>query len=113
MAMPIGGETKISRVVSEQRPHLSNNIQESPYVKDKDWAREQGLTSVAGIPMIVEDRSVGALVVFSRKPIDEDDIHNILSVSDSIAVAIERNRAEEAALASERERKIIRVEVST
>ncbi|MBW2657668.1 MAG: transporter substrate-binding domain-containing protein, partial [Deltaproteobacteria bacterium] len=68
-SLPIGGDTKISRVVSEKRPHISNSIQDSPFIKDKDWAREQGLTSFAGIPMVVEDRSVGALVVFSRDAI--------------------------------------------
>ena len=100
--MPIGGDTKISRVVLEQRPHMSNSIQDDPYVKDKDWAREQGLTSFAGIPMIVEGRSNGALVVFSREALQEDTINTILSISDSIAVAIERQRAREAALASEK-----------
>ena len=100
--LPIGGDTKISRVVSEKRLHMSNNIQDSPYIKDKDWAREQGLTSYAGIPMVVEGRSVGALVLFSREVIQKDTMPTISSIADSIAVAIERNRAEETALASER-----------
>ncbi|MDJ0830587.1 MAG: transporter substrate-binding domain-containing protein [Desulfobacterales bacterium] len=93
--LPIREDTKISRVVAEQKPHISTNIQESPYVKDKDWARSQGLTSFAGIPMIVEDRSVGAMVLFSREAIQEDTVHTILSVADSIAVAIERKKMEE------------------
>ncbi len=93
--MPMGGETKIGRVVAEKRPQVSNSIQDSLYIKDKDWARDQGLTSFAGIPMIVEGRAVGAMVVFSREAIQEDVVNTILSVSDSIAVAIERNRAEE------------------
>jgi PAS domain S-box-containing protein len=100
--VPIGGDTKIGRIVAEQQPQMSNNIQESPYVEDKEWAREQGLTSFAGIPMIVEGRSVGALVLFSHEPIQEDTMPTILSTADSIAVAIERNHAEETALASER-----------
>ncbi|MBW2566933.1 MAG: transporter substrate-binding domain-containing protein, partial [Deltaproteobacteria bacterium] len=106
-SMPIGGDSKISRVVFEQRPHISNSIQNSPYLKDKDWAREQGLTSFAGIPMIVEGRSVGALVVFSREAIQEDTIHTILSVTDSIAVAIERNRAEETVRESEEKYRLL------
>ena len=100
--MPIGGDTKIGRVVSEQKPHMSNSIQDDPYVKDKDWAREQGLTSYAGIPMVVEGRSVGALVMFSREAIQGDTRRTILSIADSIAVAVERSRAEEAVLISER-----------
>jgi len=93
--LSIGGDSKISRIVSEQRPHMSNSIHESSYIKDKDWAREQGFTAFAGIPMVVEKRSVGAMVAFSRDPIDGDTVNTLLSVSDSIAVAIERNRAEE------------------
>ena len=99
--MPMGGETKIGRVVAEKRPQVSNSIQDSLYIKDKDWARDQGLTSFAGIPMIVEGRAVGAMVVFSREAIQEDVVNTILSVSDSIAVAIERNRAEEVLKESE------------
>ena len=93
--LPIGGGSKISRVVSEQRPSVSNNIPENPYVADKEWAREQGLTAFAGIPMIVEGRSVGAMVAFSREPIDEDTVNTLLSVADSIAMAIERKKDEE------------------
>ncbi len=93
--LPIGGDSKISRIASEQQPHISNSIQESSYIKDKDWAREQGLTAFAGIPMVVEKRSVGAMVAFSRDPIDGDTVNTLLSAADSIAVAIERNRAEE------------------
>ena len=101
-SLPIGGDTIISRVVSEKRPHISNNIQDDPYIEDKAWAREQGLTSFAGIPMVVEGRSVGAFVLFSRDTIQEDTSRIILSIADSIAVAVERNRAEETVLASER-----------
>ena len=93
--LPIDGDSKIIRIASEQRTHISNNIQESSYIKDKDWAREQGLTAFAGIPMVVEKRSVGAMVAFSRDPIDGDTVNTLLSAADSIAVAIERNRAEE------------------
>ena len=100
--MSIGDDTKIGRVVSEQKPHMSNSIQDDPYVKDKGWAKEQGLTSYAGIPMVVDGRSVGAFVLFSRDTIQEDTGRTILSIADSMAVAVERNRAEEAVLASER-----------
>ena len=100
--MSMGGDTKIGRVVFEQQPHISNSIQDDPYVKDKDWAREQRLTSYAGIPMVVEGRSIGALVVFSRDAIQEDTSRTLLSIAGSIAVATERNRAEETILASER-----------
>ena len=93
--LTVGGDSKISRIVFEQCPCTSNSIQDSPYVADKEWAEEQGLTAFAGIPMIVEERSVGAMVVFGCEPIDEDTVNTLLSVADSIAVAIERNRAEE------------------
>ncbi|MFC1857022.1 transporter substrate-binding domain-containing protein [Thermodesulfobacteriota bacterium] len=105
--LPIGGDTKIGRVVDEKRPQVSNSIQDSPYVKDKDWAREQKLKSVAGIPMIVEGRAVGALVVFSRETIQKDTINTILSVGDSIAVAIDRTRAEETVRESEERNRLL------
>lgn len=93
--LPIGGDSKIGRVVFEQRPNTSNDIQDNPYVKDKEWAKEKGLTAFAGIPMIVDGQAVGAMVAFSREPIDGDTVNSLLSVGDSIAVAIKRNRAEE------------------
>jgi ABC-type amino acid transport substrate-binding protein/signal transduction histidine kinase/CheY-like chemotaxis protein len=93
--LPIGGDSKMSRIVFEQTPVTSNNIQDSPYVAEKEWAAEKGLTAFAGIPMVVEGRSVGALVAFSTEPIEKDTVKTLLSIADSIAVAIERNRAEE------------------
>jgi PAS domain S-box-containing protein len=94
--LPIGGNSKISRIVFEQSPVTSNNLQDSPFVAEKEWAAEKGLTAFAGIPMVVEGRSLGALVAFSTEPIEKDTVNTLLSIADSIAVAIERKRAEEA-----------------
>ena len=40
-----------------------------PNVGDPEWVRAERITSFAGYPLIVEDRVVGVMAMFSRAPL--------------------------------------------
>jgi PAS domain S-box-containing protein len=107
------GRFKIGLIAAERRPHLTNAVVGDPRVGDQEWAAREGMVSFAGYPLLVEDRLVGVLAMFSRSPLPEDTLEALASVSNVIAQGIERKRAEEtlAGLLSEREQTI--EEVST
>jgi PAS domain S-box-containing protein len=107
------GRFKIGLIAAERRPHLTNAVVGDPRVGDQEWAAREGMVSFAGYPLLVEDRLVGVLAMFSRSPLPEDTLEALASVSNVIAQGIERKRAEEtlAELLSEREQTI--EEVST
>jgi PAS domain S-box-containing protein len=107
------GRFKIGLIAAERRPHLTNAVVGDPRVGDQEWARREGMVAFAGYPLLVEDRLVGVLAMFSRAALPEDTLEALSSVANVIAQGVERRRAEEALeeLLSEREQAL--EEVST
>lgn len=107
------GQFKIGLIAAERKPHLTNSVVGDPRVGDQEWAEREGMVAFAGYPLLVEDRLVGVLAMFSRAALPEDTLEALSSVANVIAQGIERRRAEEvlAQLLSEREQAL--EEVST
>ena len=95
------GQYKIGLIASERQPHLTNTVIGDPRVGDQEWAKREGMVAFAGYPLLVQDRLVGVMAMFARQPFTEFVRHALATVADSIAVAIERKRAEEALRPSE------------
>lgn len=89
------GEYKIGLIAQEQRPHLTNDVPNDPRVSDKEWARREGMLAFAGYPLLVEGRTVGVLAMFARDAVTERALRALGAVADGIALAIDRDRAEE------------------
>jgi PAS domain S-box-containing protein len=107
------GKFKIGLIAAEREAHLTNSVAGDPRVGDQEWARRERMVAFAGYPLLVEDRLVGVLAMFSRATLPEDTLEALASVANVIAQGIERKRAEEALneLLSEREQAL--EEVST
>jgi PAS domain S-box-containing protein len=95
------GQLKIGLIAEERRAHLTNSVQTDPRVSDKAWAEREGMVAFAGYPLIVEDRIVGVMAMFSRHILLPDTLETIGSIADSIAQGIERKRSQEALRRSE------------
>ncbi len=95
------GELKIGLIAKEKRPHLTNDVINDPRIDDKTWARKEGMVAFAGYPLVVDDRMVGVLALFSRAPLAGTLLDTLASAADSIAQNIERKRAEESLRRSE------------
>lgn len=88
------GRFKIGLIAEERTPHLSNDVPNDPRVGDKEWARREGMVAFAGYPLLVEGRAVGVLAMFARRSLPERTLGALGAISDGIALAIARNRAE-------------------
>ena len=88
------GKYKIGRIAQEARPRFSNNVGEEPDVDDKEWVKQNGLVGFVGHPLVVEDRVVGVMAFFSRTKLNPDTVHTLSGIAKTIAVAVDRNRAE-------------------
>ncbi|MDP9169732.1 MAG: PAS domain S-box protein, partial [Acidobacteriota bacterium] len=95
------GRFKIGLIAQEHAPHLTNNVLTDPRVGDKEWARREKMVAFAGYPLIVEGRIAGVVALFSRHQLGNDTLDALASISNSIAVGIERKRGEAALRASE------------
>lgn len=102
------GKWKIGLIASERKPHLTNDVAHDPRVHDKEWASREGMVAFAGHPLLVEDRLVGVMAMFSRRPLTEIVLQALASAADSIALGIENVRLLEEmkrqAVESERQR---------
>jgi sigma-B regulation protein RsbU (phosphoserine phosphatase) len=59
-----------------------------------DWLQAEGFRGHAVIPLLVDGRSVGALVIDQRQPrlLEGDDLHTLRLMSNQAAIAIEKAR---------------------
>jgi two-component system, sensor histidine kinase and response regulator len=90
------GQLKIGRIAQERRPHLTNDVQRDPRLSDPGWARREGMVAFAGHPLVVQDRLVGVLALFARRPLTDTTVKALAAVADEIALGIERVRHKEA-----------------
>jgi PAS domain S-box-containing protein len=95
------GQLKIGLIAQEKKPHLTNNVQNDPRCNDKEWARREKMISFAGYPLLVEDRVVGVMAMFSQKPLSQSTLEGLSFIADGMAQVIDRKRAEEALRRSE------------
>ena len=47
-------------------------MQTDARVSDKEWAAREGMVAFAGYPLLLEDRVLGVLAMFSRQPLADD-----------------------------------------
>ena len=62
---------------------------------EHDWLRREGIVAYAGYPLMLEDRTVGLMSMFSRTPLTEATLQEMGSVAHGIALFIERKRSAE------------------
>jgi PAS domain S-box-containing protein len=86
------GRFKIGRIAQERQPVLTNEAQTDPCISDPDWARREGLVAFVGYPLMVNDRLLGVLGVFSRNPLSGAVLQALESVAGVIALGIERKQ---------------------
>lgn len=88
------GQYKIGRIAQERQPHLTNQVLNDPCISDHEWAKREGMVAFAGYPMVVEDRLIGVIAMFARRPLNEVTLQALASVADAMALGIERKRGE-------------------
>ena len=89
------GELRIGRIAQEGKPHLTNDVIHDPCISDLECAEREGLQAFAGYPLIVEDRLVGVLALFSKHPMSGLTLEAMETVSKGIASGIERKQTED------------------
>ncbi|MBM4084170.1 MAG: PAS domain S-box protein, partial [Planctomycetes bacterium] len=90
------GQQMIGRIARQRQAYHTNAVLGDPLVHDQEWARREGMVAFAGHPLIVEDRVVGVMAVFARRPLSEFDWYALASIADPIALGIQRKWTEAA-----------------
>ncbi|MBI4824888.1 MAG: GAF domain-containing protein [Nitrospirae bacterium] len=88
------GEFEAGVLAHNLHPHCSNMLDDLN-TKDREWARQKGIESFACYPLIVEGGLVGIMEIFAGKHFSYDVFNTLDSVSDEIAIGIQRKQVEE------------------
>jgi anti-anti-sigma regulatory factor len=89
------GSFKIGLIAEERKAHLTNSVIGDERVGDQAWAEREGMVAFAGYPLIVDNRLVGVMAMFSRHTLTQAALEAMESVANSIALGIERKRSEQ------------------
>jgi signal transduction histidine kinase len=89
------GSLKIGQIASERRAHLTNDVPHDPRVEDHEWAEAEGMVAFAGHPLVVEDRVVGVMALFARRPLTDEVLEELGSMAETIAQFLGRQLATE------------------
>ncbi|MDB5390582.1 MAG: Blue-light-activated protein [Planctomycetaceae bacterium] len=95
------GEYHIGQIAADGRPHFTNDVVHDPRITDPEWARREGLTAFLGFPLTLEDKVVGVLGMFARKPFSDVVFEAMAPLANQIALGIGRKAEEEALKGSE------------
>jgi len=88
------GALKAGRIAQTREPTLILNVIGDAQVTDQDWAAREGLVSFAGYPLIVGQRLVGVVALYTRTPLSAGTAAAISTVADQIAIAVDRDAGE-------------------
>jgi light-regulated signal transduction histidine kinase (bacteriophytochrome) len=84
------GEFKIGRIAASREPHLTNDVQNDPEVSNPEWAAREGMVAFAGHPLLIGDRLLGVLAVFSREPFDASTLLVLATIASLISHGVDR-----------------------
>jgi two-component system, cell cycle sensor histidine kinase and response regulator CckA len=80
---------------------LIKQLRGDPRVSDREWAGREGMVCFAAHPLVLEERLVGLMSIFTAHPLSEQVGEEMSSVANGIALCIERKHSEEALGVSE------------
>lgn len=82
----------VGLVAREKKPKLIFDVLKEEQYKEKKLARKEGLISMASIPMMVKDKVIGVLNVYTNKPYEftKAEITLLSTIANQAAVAIEK-----------------------
>jgi PAS domain S-box-containing protein len=86
----------LGRIAWERQPYLTNDVPNDPYLCTTDWVKRERLTAFAGYPLLVEERVVGVMALFSRECFTTETLELLALLANAIAQGIGRKRVEEA-----------------
>jgi two-component system, cell cycle sensor histidine kinase and response regulator CckA len=90
-----------AQILATKKPLLINRVLGDARISDQEWVKREGIVSYAGYPLVIEDRPVGMMSLFSRSPLSEGTLQEMGSVANGIALCVDRKRSAQALDASE------------
>ncbi len=88
------GSLKAGLIARNREPTLIQHVIGDAQVTDQEWAKREGLVSFAGYPLIVGQRLVGVVALYTKMELSEGMTAAIATVAGQIAIAVDRDASE-------------------
>ncbi|WP_084737066.1 response regulator [Cystobacter ferrugineus] len=96
--VPLGSPLLPGRLARTHTPLVFTSPGEGAREAELEWVVREGLGGLAGHPLRVGNKTLGVVVVVAREPFTQSCLDTLQHVADSIALGLERLRAEEDAV---------------
>lgn len=84
------GAFKVGKIAQNRIPFLSNHLADEAWVKDREWAIEHHITGFAGYPLLVGDRVIGVLAMFSHQPLSSEFLEVLQGLCTMLAITLDQ-----------------------
>jgi PAS domain S-box-containing protein len=89
------GEGEIGLIAAGRQVLCTNTVQGDARIPAQEWVRKEKIVAFAGYPLLIEDRLVGVLALFSRQPLSPATLQTLASLADHVSLGINRLQTEE------------------
>ncbi|HET8852499.1 MAG TPA: GAF domain-containing protein [Ktedonobacteraceae bacterium] len=86
----------LGHIAWRSQPYLTNDVPNDPYLGTTDWIERERISAFAGYPLLVEERVVGVMALFSRERFSTETLELLALLANAVAQGIGRKWAEEA-----------------
>lgn len=83
------GAFKVGKIALNRVSFLSNNLAAEPWVGDREWAKSKNIRGFAGYPLIIEDKVIGVLAVFSHQALELEFLEVLQTLCTICAIALD------------------------
>jgi len=87
--------------LKEGKPILIKQVLNDERMPSQEWVKREGVVSCAAYPLLLEEKLVGLMSIYTDHPLTEQIHQEMGSVANGISLCIERKRSEQALDASE------------
>jgi signal transduction histidine kinase len=88
------GSLTVGGIAKARKPLITSAASVEPRLDDPDWTRRECIVAFAGYPLLVDSKLVGVMAVYARSEFSPSAQETMAAVAGSVAVGIERKRAE-------------------
>jgi diguanylate cyclase (GGDEF)-like protein len=89
------GKYKIGIIAKERRSHLTNSVIGDPNISDQKWAKREKIVAFAGHPLVIDNKLIGVIALFSRNVLTELVLKALSHVADIVALGIKQKKMED------------------
>jgi PAS domain S-box-containing protein len=101
------GRSELRRISEEKRPYVTGELLDDSRAEDREWLVREGVIAFSGFPLVLEDRALGVMEIYSHERFSPATLEALASVANHIALGIERKRAEADLYRSEQQYRLL------